>query len=223
MIKNILFDFDGTIADTSEGIIKSMHYAFDKLGVDRVADATIQSIIGPPLEEMFHTLLQIENEKEMKQAVAYFRERYSMTGIREFCIYPEVKETLHRLQQEGYALYIVTSKPEVFVHSICMKEGLREYFTAITGVKPDGSSPSKSTRMKKLMETYAINPINGIMVGDRVEDASAASENNMQCVGMTYGFGKKEDLINAGCVAVLDKFSELVDYVGTDRSVYTKQ
>lgn len=220
MIKHMMFDFDGTIADTSEGIINSMHYTYDKLAEERVADETIYQMIGPPLEEMFARLLHKESsphvrsaestadDNYIKQAVLYFRECYAAKGVRELCLYPEVKETLERLREQGSHLYIVTSKPELFVREICKEQGILNCFTAITGVSTVGRSLSKAERMKQLIKEYGITPESGIMVGDRPEDASAAAANGIACVGVTYGFGKREELA-AGCVRLIDRFCDL--------------
>lgn len=212
-IQHIMFDFDGTLADTSEGIIRSMHYAYDKLYLRHEQDEKIQSIIGPPLEEMFSVLLSTDDGNYIKEAVTYFRERYAEQGVRELCLYPQVKHTLKALKESGYKLYIVTSKPEKFVHEICEGQGIREYFTAMTGVLAEKRSLSKADRMRKLMEMYHITKENGIMVGDRPEDVYAAQKNEMPCIGVSYGFGKADELSKAGCINILHEFGSLLSAV----------
>ncbi len=209
-LQHIMFDFDGTLADTSEGIIRSMHYAYDKLSLRQETDEKIQNIIGPPLEEMFSVLLHTEDKNYVKQAVAYFRERYAKQGIRELCLYPQVRQTLKKLKESGFKLYIVTSKPEKFVYEICEEQEIKEYFTAITGVSTEKISMSKAERMRGLMELYNITKDNGIMVGDRPEDAYAAGKNEIPCIGVSYGFGKAEDLMKAGCTKILNEFGTLL-------------
>lgn len=208
-IEHMMFDFDGTIADTSEGIIRSMHYAYDKLHLRHEPDERIQNMIGPPLEDMFSSLLHTADKGYIKKAVSHFRERYAKQGVKELCLYPQVKETLRSFHEEGFKLYIVTSKPEKFVNEICEEQKIKEYFSAITGVSVERQSLSKSERMRELMEIYGITKENGIMVGDRPEDVDAAGQNAVTCIGVTYGFGKKEELKDAGCVRLLDKFSDL--------------
>lgn len=209
-MQHIMFDFDGTLADTSEGIIRSMHYAYDKLSLQHESDEKIKNIIGPPLEEMFSVLLHTEDKNYIKQAVVYFRERYAKQGLKELCLYPQVEQTLKKLKECGYKLYIVTSKPEKFVHEICEEQGIKEYFTAITGVPTVKPSMSKAERMRGLMELYNITKENGIMVGDRPEDAHAAGKNGISCFGVSYGFGKAEELTKAGCIKILNEFGTLL-------------
>ncbi|MDE7435588.1 MAG: HAD hydrolase-like protein [Lachnospiraceae bacterium] len=215
-IEHIMFDFDGTLADTSEGIIRSMHYAFDRLHVKREQDEVIRDIIGPPLEEMFAILLHTKDEAYIKRAVIYFRERYAKEGVRELCLYPGARETLSALRDRGLQLYIVTSKPQCFVQEICREHGIDVYFSGVTGVSTEGKSPSKAERMVILMKDYGITAENGIMVGDRPEDAKAAAKNGVRCVGVAYGFGRREELEQAGCTYVIDELRGLLQLTGAE-------
>lgn len=210
MIQHIMFDFDGTLADTSEGIIRSMHHAFDKLGVPRIKDSQIADSIGPPLEEMLKKLLGTDNQEYIKNGVTFFRERYSTQGLKELSLYPYVSQTLLQLQSKGKCLYIVTSKPEVFVRQICEEFGILNYFTDITGVSVNEPSLSKSKRMQLLMVKHRIDSDSAIMVGDRPEDAEAAAANHVACIGMTYGFGREEELSHAGCRSLEDSITNLI-------------
>lgn len=207
--KHIMLDFDGTIADTSEGIVRSMHYVYDRIGLERENEETIRSTIGPPLEQMLAILLKTDDKEYIKKCVVLFRERYAEKGIEELCLYDGVKETLQELSESGKKLYIVTSKPEEFVIEICRKQGIYGYFTAFTGVSKIKISPSKSERMAILMNAYGITSDNGVMVGDCPPDAVAAAANNVECIGALYGFGKKSQLMEKGCEKFINRFSEL--------------
>lgn len=213
MIRHIMFDFDGTIADTSVGIIRSMHYAYDKMDISHEREDIIQQTIGPPLEEMFRRLLDTSDEAVIKQAVKYFRQRYSTEGIKELRMYPGVNEVLEGLQSAGKKLYIVTSKPEAFVHDICIEYNILDYFTQITGVSLSDNKLSKAERMGILMQKNNITSDNGVMVGDRPEDAEAAAVNSVRCIGVLYGFGRKEELENAGCIRTINRIIELPQIV----------
>ena len=79
--KHIMLDFDGTIADTSEGIVRSMHYVYDRIGLERENEETIRSTIGPPLEQMLAILLKTDDKEYIKKCVVLFRERYAEKGI----------------------------------------------------------------------------------------------------------------------------------------------
>lgn len=213
MINHILFDFDGTLADTSEGIIKSMHYAFEKMHYSLVTDMEIKNVIGPPLEEMLKILLGTEDSKIIKDGKKYFRERYRIEGVKEVCLYPDVISTLENLKKSGRSLYIVTSKPEIFVHTILDTYNIKDYFTAITGVSETSGSKSKMERMKALIEQYSLPQKQTIMVGDRKEDITAANANQIQSIGVSYGFGSCSSLKIEGCTKIIDSFSALVHEV----------
>lgn len=213
MIRHVMFDFDGTIADTSEGIIRSMHYAYDKMDIPREKEEIIRETIGPPLEEMFRLLLHTSDEAVINHAVKYFRERYSSEGVRELHMYPDVHEVLEGLYRTGKKMYIVTSKPEAFVYDICKEYGIIDYFTEITGVALSGNKLSKAERMGKLMQKYGITSNNGVMVGDRPEDAKAAAYNCVECIGVLYGFGRKNELENAGCIRLIHRVPDLLQAI----------
>ena len=208
--KNILFDFDGTLADTSEGIIKSMHYAFDKLGCPRIPDDRIRRMIGPPLEEMFEHLLDTSDHSVIQTAVTAFRERYAVQGIKEFCLYDGVKDVFDALVDSGKRLYIVTSKPEPFVKEICQVEEILDYFSGITGALLKGIAKSKAERMRDLMAQGDMNPYETVMVGDRAEDVIASKVNNIDCIGVLYGFGNESDLRAAGCTGIAESVVDIV-------------
>lgn len=212
-IEHIMFDFDGTLADTSEGIIRSMHYAFDRLQAEREKDETIRNMIGPPLEEMFEALLHTRDGAYIKKAVTYFRERYAKEGVRELSLYPGVIETLSALRAKECRLYIVSSKPQRFVQEICREHGIDVYFSGVTGVSTEEKSLSKAERMGILMRDHGITADNGIMVGDRPEDAKAAAKNGVSCVGAAYGFGRREDLEQTGCAYVIDELQGLLQLI----------
>lgn len=208
--KNLFFDFDGTIADTSEGIIKSMHYAFEKLNLGELSDERMKSLIGPTLEEIFEILTGNSDEKFLWEAVKTFRERYSVEGVNELCLYPGVEETLRELYMRGHKLYIVTSKPELFTKQICEDKGILQYFAGITGTATDKKSLTKAERMKLLMEAEGISSDEVMMVGDRPEDVKASKANDVPCIGAAFGFGKASELRDLGCVAIIDNFADLI-------------
>ena len=219
MIKHVLFDFDGTIADTSEGIVKCMHYAFDALGIDRTTDEAIRRIIGPPLEEMFQELLSTDDRRRIDRSVKLFRERYANEGIREMALYDDMRGVLYELAEKGLQLYIATSKPERFVREICEEHELDKLFVDISGVTVSGKSKSKSLRIGDLKEKYSMLSDEAVMVGDRAEDVEAAKNNGLECIGVLYGFGAKRDLNKAGCRYYAASATELVERI-EELSVY---
>ncbi|MHC1749831.1 MAG: HAD hydrolase-like protein [Cellulosilyticaceae bacterium] len=212
MIKNILFDFDGTLADTSEGIINCMHYALENLERKKVPDNDIKKIIGPPLPKMFEKILQSKDISIIDKGVFYFRERYSNYGLYELKLYDGVKETLDYLYNQNIELFIVTSKPYEFTINIIENLDVKKYFRDISGVKLQGVSKNKGDRIKELMDRHSLNPVETLMIGDRKEDFLAANQNSVDFIGMLYGYGNKKDLEECGCTHFCDKFRMLKKY-----------
>jgi phosphoglycolate phosphatase len=209
MIKNILFDFDGTLVDTSEGIIKCFNYALNKLGFAEVEPSEIIKLIGLPLENMFVRLFDDNNPDLISSAVSYFRERYSTRGLLELNLYDGVEETLQYFWFHNIGLYIATSKPLAFTQTICNNLNINKYFHYITGVELSGISPSKTERIKCVLDKFSLKQIETVMVGDRAEDVISARDSFISSIGVLYGFGSKEELINAGCNWLVDNFREL--------------
>lgn len=209
MIENLLFDFDGTIVDTSEGIIKSMHYAFEKLGIETLPDLKIKEVIGPPLPEMFKILLNSNDKEIINKGIFYFREMYSKNGLIQLNLYDNVQDTLSYLNNINISLFIVTSKPYEFAKIITENLGIKKYFKDISGVSLNEAVKSKGDRIGEIINKYKLKSEKTLMIGDRKEDVLAAKQNKLSTIGMLYGFGKKEDLKSAGCAYFCSKFEDL--------------
>lgn len=221
LLTNILFDFDGTLADTSEGIIQSMHHAYDCLGYERIKDEEIKAIIGPPLKDMFRQLLPGASQATIELGVKYFRERYSKFGVEEAELYPGVKEGLRKLREEGKKIYIVTSKPEAFVETIAKENNIWGLFHGVTGGGLKGNSKSKPIRMGELMKKHNMTQENTVMVGDRHEDVEAAKANGIRCFGVAYGYDTVDSLRRSGCSKIVKSFSNLCDAVLSNNAAGT--
>jgi len=210
---NIMFDFDGTLVDTSEGIIKCMHYAFDKLHRERVSDDEIQQIIGPPLNEMCRILLRTTDDEIISKAVFYFRERYAKEGLNELQLYPGVREMIRSLKSLDKSILIVTSKPTQYTEIILNDFKIKEYFDEINGVELHEKSLSKSERLMNLINEKKMDRKSVVMVGDRPEDMLAAKFSNVFSIGVTYGYGREEDLIREGACKIFNTVYEVEKFL----------
>lgn len=209
-MKNIIFDFDGTIVDTSEGIVKSIHYAFERLNIHKITDQEIRAIIGPPLRDMLELLLKTQDEELIASGIRFFRERYGNEGLRELELYKGVRETLQILYKNNFNLFIVTSKPYIFVLHILQELGIRHYFKDISGVKMNGKDLDKITRLGQIISKYDLLNKQTIMIGDSCEDIIAAKLNHIRSLGVEYGYGKKEDLLKQGAYKTVKCFQDIV-------------
>jgi len=115
--KNILFDLDGTLTDSSPGIINAYIYSLNKLGLNEDDISIVRSYIGSPLRA-YYAERQKLTPADSELAVKYFREHYNDTGIYENNVYPGIKELLEKLTDSGCRLYIATSKPEKFALTV---------------------------------------------------------------------------------------------------------
>ncbi len=211
MIKNILFDLDGTLIDSSEGVTKAVKYALEKKGykIDNLNDLKV--FIGPPLCDMFIKYMGLSSEKEGREMVSIYREYYTDTGVYENTLYDGIKETLYKLKEMGYNLYVATSKPTVFSKEIMKQHNLTDAFICISGCELDGTRDSKQEVIQYLLDNYNLNPDETLMVGDRIFDVEGAGALGIKTLGVLFGFGNEEEFKDA--IAVAKTASEIPDIV----------
>ncbi len=205
--KYILFDLDGTLDDPFEGITKSVEYAMKKFGVECDRNE-LKCFIGPPLTDSFMSVFGL-GEEDAFRAVDYYREYYRPTGIFEVTIYEGIKELLSELKSAGYKLVLATSKPIVFANMILEKFGLAEYFDATFGSELDGTRVKKDEVIAYAFESYPMDKSLAIMVGDRRHDVEGAHKNGIPCIGVTFGYGDRDEHISCGAEHIVDTVAEL--------------
>lgn len=205
----IFIDFDGTIADTSQGIINCIHHAFEKLGLVEAREENIKALIGPPLPELFRGLLGEVDNLLIEECVKVFRERYSEVGRMELSFYPDIIDLLKSLHQNGIKLYVITTKPQIYVDQIVEHFNIGNLFTYITGTELGMTKTQKTEQIERTMTKFGISKDTVVMIGDRPEDIIAAVNNGIDSIGVTYGFGKEEELIKAGTTHIAGRPSEI--------------
>jgi phosphoglycolate phosphatase len=210
----LLFDLDGTLVDPREGISRSVQYALQKLGKTEIPDeADLLWTIGPPLRENMAKLLGNDNKELIEKGAAYYRERFGDLGIYENVVYSGVVEVLNRLKQEGFHLYLATSKPHLFAVRILKYFNLLAYFDKVYGSEFDGTRSDKGQLLEYLLTEEMIKADNALMIGDRMHDIRAARQNNMASAGVTYGYGALEELINSGADYIINRPEDLLELV----------
>lgn len=215
--KGILFDLDGTLTASGEGITRSVQYALEKMGKPELGKdrKKLEIFVGPPLLEQFMNYGGF-SEEEAAEAVKYYRERYSVTGIFENKPYPGVKELLEGLKEKGFLLAVASSKPDQMVKIVLKHFHLDTYFDVILG--SDISRPRMTKAeviMQVLKKMNCLDKRNQvIMVGDRHYDVFGAKEAGLSCIGVTYGYGTKEELLKAGAVKTADSTRDLGKLLG---------
>ena len=143
MYKAILFDLDGTLTESGEGITKSVQYALEKIGKPESDLEKLKVFVGPPLLDQFMKYADLDEETARK-AVEYYRERYADTGIFENQVYPGVANMLNVLKNKGYRLAVASSKPEYFVKKVLDHFHLTDYVEVIVGSEMNGARTGKA-------------------------------------------------------------------------------
>lgn len=211
--KYILFDLDGTLTDPMEGITKSVRHALAFYGIKISSLQELCPFIGPPLKDSFMEYYGFSSEQAV-EAIDKFREYFAEKGIFENKEYPGIKEMLERLRGQGKVLLVATSKPEIFARRILEYFDLTQYFRFIGGANLDETRVKKGEVIRYVLETAGITDIKEtVMVGDRQHDVIGAVEAGMECIGVLYGYGDREELERAGAIqiaATVEELSELL-------------
>ncbi len=200
--KYIFFDLDGTLTDSAPGILNSIGYALDKLGLPVPEREQLNSYIGPPLLDSFTRLYGMGME-QARQGVVYYREYYGDRGLFENSVYEGIPQLLERLGAAGKRLYVATAKPEFYAEQIISHFGLGGYFEFVAG-----SAMDESRLNKEQVIEYALGRIDGVdpsevlMVGDRSNDVLGARANGIDCLGVLYGYGDREELASSGALYI---------------------
>lgn len=203
----ILFDFDGTIYDTLEGITKSMQYALNQQGIYPKLDE-LKCFAGPPLHDKLEEVYGFTGEKA-DEVVRVFRERYAHIGIYESCIFHGVEELLKKLKAAGKRLGIATSKPEVMANKLLEMQNIREYFEVVSGSSVSGKLSSKDIILREALRRFGSDGENAVLVGDTKYDVMGAHKCALTCIGVRYGYAADGELEDAGAKLIAENTEEL--------------
>lgn len=207
--KYILFDLDGTLTDPKEGITKSVAYALDAYGIYVEDLDSLCKFIGPPLKESFMVYYGMD-DAQGEEAVAKYRERFSVTGLFENKVYEGIREMLECLKEEGKTLIVATSKPAVFSERILEHFDLMKYFTFLSGSELDGTRVDKAEVIAYALEKNGITDLsNVVMVGDREHDIIGANKNGIDSVAVLYGYGCMEEFEKHHATYVAESVEQL--------------
>ncbi len=202
----ILFDLDGTLTDSGEGITKCAQLALSRFGIDVPDRNELRGFVGPPLRKSF--LKFGVPESEVEEAVRVFRSRYLTVGKFENYPYPGVPELLSTLKRQGRRLFVATSKPEATAIEILDQFELSRYFERICGAESDSSRDTKEQVIAYLLK-QAGNLERPVMVGDTAFDVLGAAAFHIPAIGVSWGYGDAEEMKKAGAAAIAATPEEL--------------
>ena len=213
MYSTIFFDLDGTLTDPGVGITNSVAYALKKWDIEVSERSLLYPFIGPPLSDSFQRYFGFSKEDSMK-AIEYYREYFRDRGIFENEVYPGVHEMLTALRSEGKKIVLATSKPEGFAKTILEHFDLAKYFDFVAGASMDESRSKKGQVIAYALESLRITDKSTVvMVGDREHDVMGAKENSLDCIGVLFGYGSREELETAGATYVAEQVGDILRFI----------
>lgn len=209
----ILFDLDGTLVDSGEGVLKCAELALRHFNLPIPSPEEMRTFVGPPLRDSF---LRFGCTEEMAQeAIAVYRRRYTTVGKFELFVYPGIEKLLQDLTAIGCKLYVATSKPETVSVEILQHLGLARYFTYIAGADQDKGRSTKSEVIAYLLEQ--VGDLDGaLMVGDTAYDVIGSAQHGIPCAGISWGYGTLESIEAAHPAVIVHSTEELLAFVRGD-------
>ncbi|MBB6093486.1 phosphoglycolate phosphatase [Povalibacter uvarum] len=208
---NVLLDLDGTLTDPRVGFVASINHALVKLRMPSLPERVLTRHIGPPLRETLSSLLGASRKHRLAAALKHYRERYAGGGVFECTVYPHVAEALARLSEGGVRLFLATSKPKVFAERVLTHFSLHEHFEGIYGSELDGMYAEKHVLITHILDRERLDPRATVVVGDRCHDVRAARAHGLSSVGVLWGYGSRQELVEAGATFLVPDPEALVE------------
>ena len=211
--KYLLWDLDGTIVNTFEGITKSFAFALESFGIKVDDLGELSCVIGPPLLDAFMNFYGF-SESDAHVGVEKYRERYNKTYVEESALYDGIKETIKKLSSLGYMHVLATAKPQHFAEGLLSHYGLSDEFHLIVGATLDKSRNNKIKVLEHILSTLGENDMSElVMIGDREYDLLGAAHFDIDAIGVLYGFGTREELSSCPHIYLAKDAKDLYNYL----------
>ncbi len=207
----VIFDFDGTVVDTGEGIFKSLEYALKEKGREIPDLSDMRKFIGPPIHYSFTHYYGVSDD-EVGEFIRLYRQRYKEKGIYECEPYSGIKELLIALGEKGIKVGVASSKPQHLIYSVSDHLGITELFDAIVGVQVDDSThATKTFLVLEAMEKLGVRDKSKVlMVGDRLYDIDGAKGAEVSSCGVLWGYGNAEEFREHGADYIIAAPEEIL-------------
>lgn len=219
MFQYCLFDLDGTLTDSQEGITKSVQYALKAFGIEEPDLKKLTPFLGPPLQNSFMEIYGFSQEDAAK-AITLYRERFAPIGIFENSVYPGIPDMLEKLKEKGVLLAVASSKPECYVRQILAHFDVEKYFDVVVGSELDGRRSQKEEVVEEALKRLGILTIPVekrktacAMIGDRKFDLQGAKAHFLTGVGVSYGYAPVGELEEEGADYIAETVGELAQYL----------
>lgn len=208
-IRNVLFDLDGTLVDSSRTIGMSIDFALQAMAVENARDRPIETVIGRPLLDIFRGEYGM-TDAQAYRAIDIYRDYYDSLNQQGTRVYENIREVLQALRSAGYRLYVATVKPASIAEKVLTDLDLRYFFDGISGSSLDSTRRDKSSIIAHALRTFGLDPLQSLMIGDRDQDILGARDHGMPAVGVAYGFGSREELHAASPAHVIDHSKQIL-------------
>lgn len=202
-----LFDLDGTISDPFDGIFNSINHALEGFGYDPATAEQVHAMIGPPLNEIFESILGPVDKRRMIGLIDRYRDRYAAIGYRENIIYDGMADIIRQLHASGCRMGVCTSKRADYAAKIVAMFGLDGFFEFVDG----GDIHIRKHMQIERLVANGIDAATTVMIGDRAVDIEAAKRNAVAAIGVIWGFGDRAELEHAGPNHIVDSPPDLLE------------
>ncbi|MGE3063391.1 MAG: HAD hydrolase-like protein [bacterium] len=193
-----IFDLDGTITDSQEGILDSLLYSLKKSDVHDVTREELKHYIGEPLKLIYSEILKTDDSEKIDFAIKKYREYFAKKGIKNNRVYPMMENILMDLSKNRSMVFLTTIKPRLYAKRILRMYGLIDYFTDVFGSEMDGRNSTKKELIGIALAKWS-KKCEGelIMVGDRDSDIAGAKKHGLDSIGVRYGYSKRLEIDKA--------------------------
>lgn len=206
----VLFDFDGTVADTGEGVFFCIRKAIERFGLRQPTEAEIRKFIGPPMVVSYKTLYPQLSDDEVQKLLVSFREDYVKTGLYKFRLYDGITELLKKLSESGIKTAVASSKPQKELERIITYSRIDKYIGAIVGADINYKDSDKATIVEDAMKKLGVEDKSRVlMVGDRKYDIVGAHKAGIACAAVLFGYGNREEFDEYKADYVVESFEEV--------------
>ncbi len=207
----IIFDMDGTLVDSADFIIECATEMLKEMKLPPCEIEDLKFMVGPPISHTFLNEFKIPKER-LDEALAIYKKRYESKAKTPDFLFPNIEQMLTFLKNAGKKLVVATSKREVSARVDLKNLGIDTYFDYIAGLDEAVGRNSKAKVILHAMEQLNIDPEDAVMVGDRYFDAEGATEAGIPCIGVLYGYGDRDELLDAKAKVILKKPKDVVAY-----------
>ena len=210
MIKNYIFDLDGTIVNSSQEVLMCFKKAFEKANYEIDANRLNSNVIGPPLKQILQLIApDLTDETKLEEIVAHFREIYDNNKNDISVMYPGMFDFLKKLKNEGCKIFMATFKPMAPTLRIVKMLEIEDLFDDIYTIDKFGDRISKEEMIKDILNIYELDKSETVMIGDAPTDMTAAKANGIKAVGVLWGYGTDKEPLISSADCVVENVEEL--------------